>query len=232
MPAPSLPDPRRTVDLVRSQSSNLLRYGPTMATLEFWLAALESDAAGSIPGFDPIDAPCLLSYLYILERHGDRLRYRVSGESVNQLFGSNHAGKWLDEVVPKTIYPTVEPYFHDVFDLKACVMKGHVALASHPWTEFERMLLPVFRNGELQILGSLALSNTAPLRTDGPLPDRAGRGFFFTQIDLDDGSVTERSVPLSDFQIEQMPFIDHARRRARPERINQAVAQRGSETGY
>ncbi|MDF1790649.1 MAG: PAS domain-containing protein [Thalassobaculaceae bacterium] len=198
---------------IRDQMRRLLRYEPTMVIADLWLDGCASPCAHGIPGFDPLDAAPLLRHLYILERDGNRMRYRVSGESVNDLFGSNHAGKLLDSVVPPDIYPVVEGYFLDVFALKICVFKGHITQPGRSHVEFERLLLPVFRNGEIQLLGTLALSTSAKLRVEADAPPRAGTGFHFTQIDLADGAVSEAHIPLSDLPVEQLPFESHVRRR-------------------
>ncbi len=212
------------------QSRRLLRFVPTIGLVDLWLEGLAAGPEAGIPGFDPIDAPALLGFVYILERDGDHLRYRVSGESVNQLFGSNHAGKRLDEVVPRGVHSLVEPYFLDVLDRKACIMKGQVRLTGHRTAEFERVLLPVHRAGRTQILGAVALSNTATLRAEDPVPPPADPGFHFTQIDLSTGAVAEKSVPLSEIPVEQLPFEDHVRRRSRAMNVSRAVAQKDFET--
>lgn len=216
---------------LREQTDRLLRYSPTLAIADLWLRGFREGTSGTFPGFDPLDALPHLSYLYLLEREGDLLRYRVSGEAVNDLFGSNHTGKTLDQVVPAGIYGVINPYFHDVFESKACVFKGHVVHPGPSHTEFERLLLPVRRNGVLQLLGILALSTTAALRTDDRLPPRADSGFHFTQIDLNDGTVTEARIPLAELPLEEMPFESHMRARPRPLATLKA-SQKDFETIY
>lgn len=190
-----------------------LRYKPTLEIAELWASSAMQVPPGALPGFDPLDAAKLLTHLYILERDGDALRYRVSGEAVNELFASSHIGKTLNDVVPAAIYRLVSSYFHDVFALKACIFKGYIIHSGHSPAEFERLLLPVRRNGTIQLLGVLSLSTTSGVRTGNVVPAPVERGFHFTQFALADGTVTETAIPLEDLPVEDLPFKEHLRLR-------------------
>lgn len=202
-----------TRDTLNRIAAEQLRYEPTCRAVEHWLQLLDTSAERDLPDFDPVDAPGLLAFIYILERDGDRLRYRVSGESVNQLFGANHGGKYLDQVVPALLYPMVAPYFLSVFDKVVCIFKSHVILSNQQLTEFERVLLPVRRGGQVQLLGTLSLSTSAKIRRDRPAPPVVEPGFHFTQIDLATGDITESRIPHRDLPIDHMPFELHAGRK-------------------
>lgn len=204
---------QHVLEIMQALSVRRLRFGPSVAVIRHWLDGLAAAPDGELPGFDPLDAPALLGYIYILESVGDRMRYRVSGELVNVLFGSNHSGKHLDEVVPRDVYPFIKGFFQDVFDLKACIFKGHITLSNQRLTEFERILLPVRRGGGIQLLGSLALSTSAPLRDDAPVPARADQGFQFTQIDLKTLKISESMVAIDRLPVDTMPFDRHLRKR-------------------
>ncbi|WP_028794878.1 PAS domain-containing protein [Thalassobaculum salexigens] len=229
MQHPSPPDASRFADALLALCRQRLRYQPTFAIAELWADSLLKAPPGGLPGFDPLDAAPMLPHIYILEREGDALRYRVSGESVNELFGSSHTGKLLSEVVPPGIYSLVAPYFREVFALKACIFKGHVIHSGHSAAEFERLLLPVRRNETLQLLGVLSLSTTSRLRTDDAAPAPVENGFHFTQIGLSDGTVTETHIPLRDLPVEDLPFKEHVRLLGHRE-ITQGVSQKDSET--
>lgn len=191
-------------DLGALSAANI-RYQPTSLVLDYWLRMLVATGSGALPGFDPLDVPTLLPHIYLLQRHGDRLRYRVSGEAVNDLFGSNHTGKHLDAVVPPEIYPHVAPYFMAVFERKVCIFKGHVLLAGRDYLEFERVLLPIERNGEVHLLGSLALSSTSPLRKERAVAPPPAPGFHFTLYDLGSGTTDTSRITLA-------PLIRHSGR--------------------
>ena len=171
----------------------LLRFEPTARVLDHWLARQELGALRPFD-FDPVAVPSVLPFVYLLERLGDRLRYRVSGEEVNRLFGSNHTGLHLDEVVPPEVYPVVAPYFLRVFDPALCIFKGRVVLPDRDYLEFERVLMPVRHNGRLHLLGCLALSGGSPLRRDGIVVEEIGPGFDFTVFDLATGAVEHDRV--------------------------------------
>jgi hypothetical protein len=184
------------VSIIRSELEKFavekLRYQPTFEAIEHWQTSLDNPSELGVPGFDPLAAPRLLPYVYLLEKEDDRLKYRVSGEEVNRLFGSNHGGKYFDEVVPPEIYPEVAPYFFAVFDFKVCIFKGHVLLHDKEFMEFERVLLPVARRGALQLLGTLALGGSSALKIAENLPDPPGPGFHFTLFDLHSGESASR----------------------------------------
>jgi len=166
----------------------LLRFQATVEALDYWVGGQDAETLRPID-FDPIEVPAVLPFVYLLEREGDRLKYRVSGEEVNRLFGSNHAGRYLDEVVPPDVHSIVAPYFFRVFDPAICIFKGRVVLPDKDYLEFERVLLPVRRNGRLHLLGCLALSGGNPLRYDGVVVEEVEPGFDFTVLDLASGAV-------------------------------------------
>ncbi|WP_420565607.1 PAS domain-containing protein [Thalassobaculum sp.] len=229
MPHATTSDAYRSGETLLALCRQRLRFQPTLAIAELWISSLLTAPTGDLPGFDPLDAAPLLPHLYLLDRDGDALRYRVSGESVNDLFGSSHTGKTLRDVVPSGIYDLVAPYFRDVFDLKACIFKGHVIHRGYSAAEFERLLLPVRRNGALQLLGVLALSTTCAPRTDGAAPAPVENGFHFTQFALSDGTVTETHIPLRELPVDELPFKEHVRQRGRST-LTRAGAQKGSGT--
>ena len=102
----------------------------------------------------------------------------MSGEQVNSLFYQQHTGRCFDEVVPPEIHRIVEPFFQRVFDGTLCIFKGNVVLKNREFLSFERVLLPVTRQGRSLLLGCLALSNAATLRPDPPPPLPDGFHFF------------------------------------------------------
>lgn len=170
-------------------------YRQSLDMFEFWTSHQADGDRPGPPEFDPLDVPALLPHLYLLERHDGRLRYRVSGEAVNGLFGTQHTGRYLDQVVPPAIYEIVSPYYERVFDGTICLFKGNVVLPNRDFLSFERVLVPVIRQDRLLLLGCLSLSNTAQLRDDppDPLPD----GFHFFVHDLTRGSTESRYVPVT-----------------------------------
>jgi hypothetical protein len=167
----------------------IIRFVPTFSILDYWMNSLDLVEMESLPGFDPLDVPRYLPYIYILEKDRNRLRYRVSGEEVNRLFNSSHTRKYLDQVVPRAIYSEVSPYFFSVFKMTICVFKGHVLLPNKEHMEFERVLLPVARSNEVQLLGTLALSSSSELRVTENIAAEPERGFHFTQLCLQTGDV-------------------------------------------
>jgi len=181
-----------TAEQVRELAERRCDYQQSLDIVAYWTSRQVSRDRLQPAEFDPVDVPALLPFLYLLERHEGRLRYRVSGEAVNSLFESQHTGRYLDEVVPPRIHRIVSPYFERVFDGTICLFQGHVVLPNRDFLRFERVLLPVRRQGRLLLLGCLSLSNTAQLRA-APRPSQAD-GFHFLVYDLASGETEERHV--------------------------------------
>ncbi len=174
------------------------RFEESLRLARHWGVAAYAGAQGADPGFpefDPVDVPRLLPFLYLLERDGARLRYRVAGENVNRLFGSQLTGRHLDEVVPAASYQVVAPYFHGVFEGQPCLFKGSIVLPQREFMEFERLLLPVTRQGRRLLLGLAGFSTTATLRSDPP--DHPGPGFHFHTVGLHNGTVESAWVDMT-----------------------------------
>jgi hypothetical protein len=188
------------LETIRDQ---LLRYDPTVGILNHWISEQATAGVYQPIVLEPSAIARYLPYIYLLERLGDRLRYRVSGEEVNRLFGSNHGGKFLDEVVPQGAYALIRPYFFGVFKPTVCIFKGRVTLPDKEFLEFERLLLPVLHRDRLHLLGCLSLSSTSRPREDGLVIDPVGPGLNFTVFDLATRTV-ERS------RIDYVPSVSPA----------------------
>lgn len=175
------------------------RYDETRRLLGYWQGLFEqaSDARNEAtpPEFDPVDIPTLLPYIYLLERDGDRLYYRISGENVNGLFERQLKGRYFDDVVPKAPYDVVSPYFQAVFDMKATLFKGKIILRKKEFMEFERLMVPVMRNDRIMLLGCAAFSTTATVSSNPPPESQPG--FHFLSMDLHTGDSTRNSVDLT-----------------------------------
>lgn len=192
-PAPSPPSPA-VIARIESAVPDRLRYRNSLRLFDLW----RRDGFGA--HFDPIDAPDLLPHLYLLEREPgpegapDRLRYRVSGGAVNALFGAEHTGRTLDQVVPARLYPLVAPYFLSVARGETvCVFQGRVVLPDREFHFFERLLLPIMRRGQPMLLGCLSLSDLDEKRPGGS-PEAAG--YHFYTLNLSDGAEAEAALPI------------------------------------
>lgn len=184
---------------IQELTERIGRFDQSVRFVRHWSACAADTGPEGFPEFDPIDVPDLLPFLYLLERDGERLRYRVSGDSVNQLFMREHTGRFFDDVVPQTPYRVVAPYFFRVLDGYCCIFKGFVILPNKQFIEFERVLLPITRQDRNLILGCASFSTTARLRRDPPAAPE--RGFQFHQVDRL-GSAVERNW------IDMVPLVD------------------------
>lgn len=171
-------------------AKRIFRFRTSLDLIEHWLSKQPNEDRLDIPDFDPIDVPNLLPNIYLLEKIDGRLKYRVSGENVNSLFGRQNTGRFLDEVVPPHLYEFVHPYFYSIFSGNLVIFGGMVVVSNKEYLEFERVLLPVRRNGEIRLLGMQSLTDTAKLRENAP-PPRPKGGYTFHWQNLATGSVEE-----------------------------------------
>jgi hypothetical protein len=153
---------------------SVCRFKTSLSLIEHWVSISPPEDQLKFPEFDPIDIPSLLPNIYLLEKIEDRLKYRVSGENVNSLFGWQNTGKFLDEVVPPHLYKIVRPYFFEVLEGSVAIFGGMIVHSNKEYLEFERVLMPVRRKGQVRLLGMQSLTNTARLRDDAPPPRRQG----------------------------------------------------------
>ncbi len=171
------------------------RFQESLEITAHWAAAANDAATSSDPGFpdfDPEDTPELAAGLSLLERTGNRLRYRLTGDAVGRLFAVQHTGRHLDEVVPAESYRMIAPYFYRAFNPRPCLFKGTITLPEEASIEFERILLPVTRGGRRLLLSVASFSGSATLRADPP-PD-PGPGFHFHTVELATGVVDTSCV--------------------------------------
>ncbi|WP_420723695.1 PAS domain-containing protein [Hwanghaeella sp. LZ110] len=171
-------------------AKQICRFRTSLDLIEHWLSKQPQQDSLEIPEFDPIDVPGLLPNIYLLEKIDGRLKYRVSGENVNSLFGRQNTGRYLDEVVPPHLYEFVHPYFYSIFSGNLVVFGGMVVVSNKEYLEFERVLLPVRRKGETRLLGMLSLTDTAKMRDDAP-PPRPKGGYTFHCQNLATGTIGE-----------------------------------------
>ncbi len=77
-------------------AKQICRFRTSLDLIEHWLSKQPQQDSLEIPEFDPIDVPGLLPNIYLLEKIDGRLKYRVSGENVNSLFGRQNTCRYLD----------------------------------------------------------------------------------------------------------------------------------------
>jgi len=69
---------------------------------EYWLSIHPDTGLPGRQHLDPLDIPDLLPYIWLLDvrRTPPRFRYRLVGTKLAEIYGRDHAGRWIDEVFP------------------------------------------------------------------------------------------------------------------------------------
>lgn len=101
--------------------------------------------------FDPIDIPRLLPNLILMdvEPNTRRLKVRVAGTTVVEMYGSDYTGRYLDEIDFGDRRAAV------LYDYNTCLQTKQAYVSEHSfWTDrdvtyrIERVILPLSDDGE------------------------------------------------------------------------------------
>lgn len=132
-----------------------------LALLLFWARHWQENG-GTAPTraqMDPCELPRpILPVMFIYERLGDRLRCRLAGTRMRDLYGIDGTGLFLDQMVQGSAAPGRSALFHRCLDGGLPLLfRGFLVPSSKGgWRGFSRLLLPVAkRPGEpaTQVMG-------------------------------------------------------------------------------
>ncbi|MFV3131027.1 PAS domain-containing protein [Niveispirillum sp. KHB5.9] len=120
-----------------------------LALLLFWWRLKQANGGTVLPTRRQMD-PCafprsILPNMFIYERDGDRrLRCRLSGTRMRELFGVDGTGLYLDQMMVPASVPGRNALFHDSLDNRMPMFyRGYLVPAGRGWRGFNRLLLPV-----------------------------------------------------------------------------------------
>jgi len=142
--------------------------GMTALLRHWWQARLGNDGAVPVRAqMDPCDLPrSILPLMFIYERVGDRLRCRLSGTRMRDLFGIDGTGLFLDQMIAPQSVPDRNALFHRTLDSGLPLLyRGFLVPVGKGWREFNRLLLPVaVRAGEpaAQVMGMVRVFDPPP----------------------------------------------------------------------
>ncbi|MFC3676050.1 PAS domain-containing protein [Ferrovibrio xuzhouensis] len=115
---------------------------------DYWLGKKGARAAPSREDIAPQEIADVLPWVFIMERVGDRLRYRLVGDAFREIYGARLIGMFLDEIDLDHI---TAAYIGE-YDIAS---RGPVAVARQ-WKfvktdgrhlEYERLILPLSADG-------------------------------------------------------------------------------------
>lgn len=140
-----------------------------VALLRHWCKARAVNN-GALPfraQMDPCDLPRpILPIMFIYERRGDRLRCRLSGTRMRDLFGADGTGLFLDQMIAPQSVSGRSALFHRTLDSGLPLLyRGFLVPVGKGWRGFNRLLLPVaVRAGEpaTQVMGMVRVFDPPP----------------------------------------------------------------------
>lgn len=140
-----------------------------LALLRHWCQARAAND-GTLPvraQMDPCDLPrSILPFMFVYERLGDRLRCRLSGTRMRDLFGNDGTGLFLDQMIAPHTVPGRSALFHRTLDGGLPLLyRGFLVPVGKGWRGFNRLLLPVaVRAGEpaTQVMGMVRVFDPPP----------------------------------------------------------------------
>lgn len=120
-----------------------------LALLLFWWRLKQANGGTILPTRRQMD-PCalprpILPFMFIYERQADqRLRCRLAGTRMRELFGVDGTGLYLDQMVIPASVPGRSALFHRCLDSGLPLFyRGFLVPAGRNWRAFHRLLLPV-----------------------------------------------------------------------------------------
>ena len=127
-----------------------VRNGPLHHLLTWWVKKRSERLMPAICDVDPSEIRSMLAQIWLCDYipESGRLRYRLAGEEINDFWGYNLAGKYLDEVVPAQRRASVTQKFRMVVDLPAITYdRTCLSLTEEIVRTGERLILPLSDDG-------------------------------------------------------------------------------------
>jgi len=136
----------------------------------YWQAKRGQRAMPPRKDIDPVDIPKALPHLWLLELAEGRLRCRLIGSALDDAYGGNQTGKYLDEIVPAQRYKIVRKVYDVVLEsARPLVGRSLFVTADRNEIRVTHLLLPLSNDGTRvnMILEGVATENpSAYLKAD------------------------------------------------------------------
>lgn len=148
------------------------------ALITLWWQGRAAGGGSAVPTRAQLD-PCaiprgILPNMFIYERVGGRLRCRLAGTRLRDVFGRDETGCHLDEIVAPPHLAGRAALFERCLDAGLPLFyRGYLVPAGRHWRAFNRLLLPAaVRAGQpaTQVMGLLRVHDTSQARAAGIPP--------------------------------------------------------------
>ena len=116
---------------------------------DYWTQKKGDRRVPSRSDIAPEEIVDVLPWVLIMERVGERIRYRLVGDEVRQFYGDKLIGKYLDEIDLDHISAAyVDEYERAARDFVPVARKWIFTKLSGRHLEYERLILPLSTDGQ------------------------------------------------------------------------------------
>ena len=134
-----------TVDSFEHVRKPALRH-----VISYWFDTCGGRPMPARRDISPIEIPSVLSQIWLCDylSESDRFRYRLAGEEINDFWGLNLSGKYLDEIVPANRQASVTNRARMAIELPAIVYdRACLSLTEEITRNGERIIPPLSDDG-------------------------------------------------------------------------------------
>ncbi len=115
---------------------------------DYWVAKKGDRRAPARADIAPEDIVDVLPWVILMERVGDRLRYRLVGDEFRQIYGARLMGMFIDEVDLDHITAAyVGEYAQGIETFAPVVRRWQFTKNSGRYLDYERLILPLSPDG-------------------------------------------------------------------------------------
>lgn len=115
---------------------------------DYWQAKKGGRRAPSRADIAPEDIVDVLPWVFLMERVGERLRYRLVGDEFRQIYGARLMGMFMDEIDLDHITATyIGEYAQVAESLTPVARKWQFTKNSGRYLDYERLILPLSPDG-------------------------------------------------------------------------------------
>jgi hypothetical protein len=116
---------------------------------EYWLKKKADRIAPSRADIAPEEIRNVLPWVFIMEKVGNRLRYRLAGTGFTEIYGKELTGKFIDEIDLDHITAAYIGEYDKVEKTMAPVAnKWKFTKNDGRYLEYERLILPLSQDGQ------------------------------------------------------------------------------------
>jgi hypothetical protein len=130
-----------TSDIVISDTRLIRLY-------EYWLKKKADRVAPSRADIFPEDIPDLLPWVFIVERIEARLRYRLAGTALTEIYGGTLTGRYIDEIdLDHVTAQYIGEYAKSAETMSPVASRWQFTKNDGRFLAYERVILPLSQGG-------------------------------------------------------------------------------------